>query len=57
MPLATGSRPGPCEIVGPLGAGGMSACGRGERVPRIEPLRVGVGPHVHKEKQTPSPCH
>jgi len=24
-----------------------SACGRGERAKRVEPQRVGVGPHAH----------
>jgi len=44
MPLTVGTRLGPYEIVAPLGAGG-SACGRGERAQRVEPQRVGVGPH------------
>ena len=44
MPLTAGSRLGPYDIVGAIGAGGMSACGRGERAQRAEPQRVGVGP-------------
>ena len=56
MPLTIGARVGVYEITGALGAGGMSACGRGERAERVEPPRVGVGPHAHLGKQTPSPC-
>jgi hypothetical protein len=29
------------------GDGIGSACGRGERAKRVEPQRVGVGPHAH----------
>jgi hypothetical protein len=43
MPLTAGTLVGPYEIVGWLGAGAMSACGRGERAARVEPPRVGVG--------------
>ena len=42
MPFDAGMRLGPYEIVAPLGAGGMSACGRGERaagVPNAGPTR------------------
>ncbi len=42
MPLTTGTRLGPYEVVAAIGAGGMSACGRGERATRVEPLRVGA---------------
>jgi hypothetical protein len=37
MSLAPGVRLGSYEIVAPLGVGGMSACGRGERAKRVEP--------------------
>ena len=47
MSLTAGSRLGPYEIVAAIGAGGMSACGYGERAERVEPPRVGVGPHEH----------
>ena len=43
--LTAGMRIGIYEIVAPLGAGGMSACGRDERAKRDESQRVGVGPH------------
>ena len=56
MPLNTGTRLGPYEILSPIGAGGMSACGRSERATRVELPRVGVGPHAHQIKRTPSPC-
>jgi hypothetical protein len=47
MPVQGGPRLGPYEIVAPLGQGGMgSVCGRGERAQRVEPQRVGVGPHA-----------
>ena len=48
MPLTSGTRIGPYEIVGWLGAGGMSACGRrGERVfESSRGLRAGVGPRA-----------
>jgi len=44
MRLSAGTRLGSYEIVTALGAGGMSARGRGERAQRVEPQRVGVGP-------------
>ncbi len=56
MSLAIGTRLGPFLVEAPIGAGGMSACGRGERAQRVELPRVGVGPHAPQEKQTPSPC-
>ena len=56
MPLTTGTRLGVYEVTGVPGAGGMGACGWGERAQRAEPQRVGVGPHAHQGKQTPSPC-
>ena len=31
MPLTAGTRLGPYEILAPIGAGGMSACGHAER--------------------------
>jgi hypothetical protein len=46
MPLTPGTRLGPYEVIAPLGAGGMSACGRGERAQRVEPQRAGVGPRT-----------
>jgi len=55
MPLAAGTRLGSYEIVAGIGAGGMSACGRGAA--RVEaPPRAGVGPREHETKQTLSPC-
>ena len=30
-----------------------SACGRGERAERVEPQRVGVGPHEHEKNDNP----
>ena len=54
--MKTGDRVGPYQIVDKIGAGGMSACGCGERAQRVEPRRVGVGPHARQGKQTPSPC-
>ena len=56
MPLTPGSRLGSYEVIAPLGAGGMSACGRSERAQRDELQRVGVGPHAQAKKLTPSPC-
>ena len=50
MPLTTGTRLGPYEVVAAIGAGGMGACGRGERATRVEPQRAGVGPRAHSEK-------
>jgi hypothetical protein len=47
MPLTAGTRLGPYEITDVLGAGGMSAGGRGGRAERVAPQRVGVGPHAH----------
>ena len=55
MPLTAGTRLGSYEIVAPIGAGGMSACGRGAE-PVEAPPRAGVGPREHFKKQTPSPC-
>ena len=44
MPLSAGTKLGPYEILAAIGASGMgSACGRGERAQRDEPLRAGVG--------------
>jgi hypothetical protein len=50
MPLTTGTHLGPYEIVAPIGAGGMSACGHAE--PRTwgsearhqRQFALGVGP-------------
>ena len=42
MPLTAGTHLGPYEIIAALGAGGMSACGRGERAERVEPLHAGA---------------
>ena len=52
--LCRGTRLGPYEIVGAVGAGGMSACGRAERW--REAPQGGVGPCSHLKKQTLSPC-
>ena len=41
MPLAAGARLGPYEIVAPIGAGGMSACGYAE-LRTVNPRR-GIG--------------
>jgi hypothetical protein len=54
MSLTTGTRLGPFEIVAPIGAGGMGACGRrAERVgePRRGSRRGGGAPR-HFLKQT-----
>jgi hypothetical protein len=42
--MMTGKSVGPYTVIGAIGAGGMSACGRGERAQRAEPQRVGWGP-------------
>jgi hypothetical protein len=52
MSLTPGSRIGPYEVVGPIGAGGMGARGRGERAPRVEPPRRGGGAPRRFLKQT-----
>src|SRR5262247_1228537 len=43
MPLNAGTRLGPYLVEAPIGAGGMSACGRDERAQRVEFPRVGGG--------------
>src|SRR5262247_2477909 len=56
MPLNAGTRLGPYLVEAPIGAGGMSACGRDERAQRVEFPRVGEGPNPPQGTQTPSPC-
>ena len=62
MPLTTGARLGPYEILSALGAGGMSACGHAEREAPMpsasisEGSRRGWGPGASAKKLTPSPC-
>ena len=57
MSLVAGSRLGPCEILTPLGAGGMSACGHAERERGISvSARWGWGPSAIARMLTPSPC-
>ena len=41
MPLTAGTRIGPYEIIAPIGAGGMSACGPASE--RSETSRHGAG--------------
>jgi hypothetical protein len=62
MPLVIGSSLGPYQILAPLGAGGMSACGHARPRP-AEPRasvnvssRWGWGPSASERMQTPSPC-
>ena len=43
MALTPGTRLGSYEITNAIGAGGMSACGRGERAQRDEPPWRGGG--------------
>jgi hypothetical protein len=52
MALSAGTRLGPYEILSVVGAGGMSACGRGERAQRVEPPRRGGGAPRHFLKLT-----
>ena len=55
MPLPAGTRLGPYEITGALGAGGMSAGGRGERAQRVEPQRVRAFSRAEREmREAPS---
>jgi hypothetical protein len=54
MTLVAGARLGPYEIVAPLGAGGMSACGHAEGISVSS--RWGWGPSAIEKILTPSPC-
>ena len=62
MPLITGTRLGPYEVVAPIGVGGMSACGHAEpRTRESEATRrrqyaLGVGPQRQWKMKTPNPC-
>lgn len=58
MPLSVGARLGPYEVVGPLGAGGMSACGHAEAEAEASAEAPGGGgaPPAVKEMLAPSPC-
>jgi len=52
MPLQSGTRLGSYEITNAIGAGGMGACGCGERAERDEPPWRGGGAPRHFLKQT-----
>jgi len=55
MALTPGTRIGPYEVTGVLGAGGSA---RGQASERSESSLVGagVGPRATRTKKTPSPC-
>ena len=54
--LVGGQRFGPYEIGPLLGAGGAPAARPERESSSAQAERVGVGPHAHKKKHTPSPC-
>jgi len=57
MPLSTGARFGPYEIVAAIGAGGMSACGHAEPGGEASrSTRWGWGPSASGRMLTLSPC-
>jgi hypothetical protein len=58
MPLTTGTRLGPYEILSALGAGGMSACGHAEARAEASAseTRRGWGPGATAIMPALSPC-
>src|SRR6187431_813520 len=49
--LAPGTRLGVYEIVGAIGVGGMSACGRASERSEPSPLGAGVGPRATSKRR------